>query len=92
MKKISKKLSLKSETVRVLAGPELEQAVGGGIAAVGETVKNTIMRIHPSLAAAASRQRERGGRGVSAHGWCPHRPLRVHALNGWERLGAGALR
>jgi hypothetical protein len=54
MKKISKKLSLKSETVRMLSGPELEHAVGGGIAAIGETVKNTIMRIHPSVNAAAA--------------------------------------
>jgi hypothetical protein len=55
MKKISKKLSLNAETVRVLSGPELEQALGGnGPAAVGETVRNTIMRVNPSLAAAAA--------------------------------------
>jgi|HubBroStandDraft_2_1064218.scaffolds.fasta_scaffold2729372_1 hypothetical protein len=59
MKKISKKLSLARQTVRVLSGPELEAAhgAGGGVAAPGEHAEptTTVLRRHSDNAAVVCR-------------------------------------
>lgn len=51
MKKMTKKLSLNAETVRVLSGPELENAVGGTGGVAQPTT--TVFHRRPTIAAAA---------------------------------------
>ena len=59
MKKISKKLSLARETVRVLSNSDLDSVNGGGGAAAAATTHHavpttTIMKVRPSLHPAAA--------------------------------------
>jgi hypothetical protein len=55
MKKISKKLSLNHETVRVLSAPELEQAAGGGHAVPTTTIMRHRVSVHERTATVVCR-------------------------------------